>query len=895
MSQPAISDLILSLSSPEATLLRAGGKGANLARLTQAAFNVPPGFIVTTDAYRVFVESNQIGSTLLALAAAASPDDPNALEAASNKIRALFSAGTLPAEIAEAIRSEYAKLSPAGNLPVAVRSSATAEDLPGLSFAGQQDTFLNVVGPEALIEAVKACWGSLWTARAMGYRARSHIEDAEVALAVVVQTLIPSEVSGILFTANPLTGDRGQMVIDASFGLGEAIVSGQVEPDHYVVDSHKMKIISRKLGAKALAILPRDKGGTDSVSEQRQEQQALPDAQILELARLSARIAAHFGAPQDIEWAWASGQLFVLQSRPITSLYPLPESVLQSKDLRVLFSLNSLQGVVQPLTPLGRDPFRLVADGFAQIIGSAATGAEIMIITGGRLYLDMTGLLTNERLRVLALGMFANADPGAREAAAALIENGRIKTNKSFGPLQILRLLLRLRRLAAGMVLGWARPEYARRRTLAKSERYLDEARQALQKAPSLDARLAVLDHYASTMLHQFIDTGLLSTALVGVLSQFIVDHWLVSWAGAEPGTVRRLLRGLPGNPTTEMDLTLWATAQAIRSDTAANAIFQGQDVAETTKAYHQGNLPPAAQRAIQAFLDRYGMRAVREIDMGIPRWREDPAALLHTLGSYLQIGDPDLAPDRLFQRAGAEVEQLSAGYIDQVRRKKGWLKARLLRAVMRRMRLLSGFREMPKFHIIKVLDQMRTALLDSGQQLAAEAKLDCPEDIFFVPLETLRQAAQGQPVNLKAVVKQEREDYNRELARRQIPRLMLSTGEAFYQGVSGARPNDLAGDGVSPGTVEGKVRVVEDPRGVRLQPGEILVCPATDPGWTPLFLSAGGLVMELGGMMTHGSVVAREYGIPAVVGVHEATKRLKTGQRVRVDGSLGRVVVLDQ
>ena len=498
---------------------------------------------------------------------------------------------------------------------------------------------------------------------------------------------------------------------------------------------------------------------------------------------------------------------------------------------------------------MGRGFFGLVANGFARFVGIKK---DILMVAGGRLYLDITGLL------------------------------------------KIVRLAWCLRSLVGGVALAWVRPAYARRRALARAERYISEVKQAFQKAVSLDARLIVLDQYASTMLPQLIRTGLLPTGFVGIIAQFITDRWLVAWAGVEPRSVRRLLRGLPGNPTAEMDLTLWATAQAIRNDAAANAIFHSQGAAEIANAFQQRSLPPAAQQAIQAFLDQYGMRAVREIDLGIPRWREDPGALISNLGSYLQIGEPDLAPDRLFQRTGAEAERLSEEYITQVRQKKGWLHARLLRIVIGRMRLLNGFREMPKFYIVKLLDQMRTAMLDSGRQLAAQGKLDCAEDIFFIPLDTLRQAAHGQPQNFKSTVRQARDDYDRELSRRRIPQLLLSTGEAFYQGVGSGGENDLVGDGVSPGTVEGKVRVVQDPRGVRLQPGEILVCPATDPGWTPLFLSAGGLIMELGGMMTHGSVVAREYGIPAVVGIYEATKRLHTGQRVRVDGSLGHVVILE-
>lgn len=889
--------MIIQLSSAKATLDRAGGKGANLAELVRAGFDVPPGFVVATDAYRAFVESNRFRSRLLELARAVSPDDPNALEDTSAEIRALFRDGTMPAEIAEAIRAAYTSLSLAGEgyLPVAVRSSATAEDLPGLSFAGQQDTYLNVVGTDAVVEAVKSCWGSLWTARAMGYRARNNIPPDEVSLAVVIQQMIPSEVSGVLFTANPLTGHRGETVIDASFGLGEAIVSGQVEPDHYVVDQRELRIVSRKLGAKALAILPRVEGGTERVAQDGSQTQALPDEQILDLTRIAQRVAEHFGSPQDIEWAWAGERLYLLQSRPVTSLYPVPESLLRSEELRVLFSLNSLQGVVDPITPLGQGIFPLLATGILRIAGIRRHGRDILFVAGGRLFSDATFPLTDRRLRGTMLSALGNVDPGARDIVLDLIASGRIPLVEKVGRGDILRLIARLHPVILGIVRTWLRPVASREKAIRKVEQYLAQMRQIFGSAVSLEARLALIDRYVPEMVPKLMLQNIAPVMVPGLLAMSLVGRWLTAWAGAEPGAVRRLLRGLKGNPTTEMDLSLWARAEAIRSDPAAREVFQSQSADAIARDYRLGELPETAQREIQAFLDAYGMRAVAEIDIGRPRWRDDPRSIVQTLSSFLQIDDLSLAPDRLFQEAGAEAERLAAEYVAQVRERKGAVKARLLGAMIRRMRLLAGMREVPKFYMVKVFDLFRSALLDSGRDLAAEGKLERAEDIFFVPLDTLRAFAGGDCADLKAIVERERADYELELARRQIPRVLLSTGEVFYQGISQTGTNDLVGEGVSPGTVEGKVRVVFDPRGVRLEPGEILVCPATDPGWTPLFLSAGALVMELGGMITHGSVVAREYGIPAVVGVHEVTKRLQTGQIVRVDGSAGRVVVLDQ
>ncbi len=895
--QTVTAGVILPLDSTEATLARAGGKGANLAELARAGFEVPPGFIVTTDAYRAFVSANRIGERLLALAREVSPDDPAALEATSQAIRALFGDGALPAEIAESIRATYEQLpsSDGGHQPVAVRSSATAEDLPGLSFAGQQDTYLNVVGPDALIEAVKSCWGSLWTARAIGYRARNGISPDDVALAVVVQAMIPSEMSGIAFTANPLTGHRGETVIDASFGLGEAIVSGQVEPDHYVVSQREMRIVSRKLGAKSLAILPRSKGGTEFVSRDGGQRQALPDEQIIELARTATQVADHFGSPQDIEWAWAGERLVILQSRPITSLYPLPESLLHSPNLRVLFSLNSLQGFVEPFTPAGLDMIAMLFVGVLPILGVRSPAHDYIVNAGGRVYLDVTIPLHDRRMRTAIMGLLSNADPGARQAALGLIASGRVPTSTLVRLPYFLQLIVGIRYVIVGALLTWLRPQARRERGIRQADAYIARTSQTIASARTLDEQLAATRQLIPQTLATVIFKVLAPLLFPGIASMQIINRWLEAWAGEQPGAVRRLMRGLPANPTTEMDLKLWTAAQAIRLDSAASELFLKQSAAALADAYQRGALPPAAQQALSGFLGEYGMRAVGEIDLGRPRWREDPRSIIQTLQSYLAIDDPDLAPDHVFQRGAEEAEKLAADYVARVRQTRGWLRAALLGAAIRRMRALAGLREAPKFYMIKLFDVVRTALLQSGRDLAAQGRLEQPQDIFFVPFDDLGRSAQDQAVDLKAIVRRQRADYDRELTRRQIPRLVLSTGEVFYQGIAEAGSSDLVGDGVSPGMVEGRVHVLIDPRGARLEPGEILVCPATDPGWTPLFLSAGGLVMELGGMMTHGSVVAREYGIPAVVGVHEATQRLKTGQTVRVDGTAGRVVVLEE
>lgn len=891
---------ILSFSSTEATLARAGGKGANLAELARAGFAVPPGFIITTEAYSAFVEANQLRGRILALIQNISPDDLATLENTSAQIRALFEQGAVPTDIAGAIISIYHELfkqqgsDSTTQPPVAVRSSATAEDLPGLAFAGQQDTFLNVVGEDAVLGAVKKCWSSLWTARAMSYRAHNHIA-AEVALAVVVQKMIASESSGVLFTANPVTGRRGEMVIDASFGLGEAIVSGQVDPDHYVMNSHDWRITERKLGAKEIAIVPRAEGGTEQVQRSGAQGHALPDAQIIELAQSAQRVAELFGSPQDIEWAWANRQIYLLQSRPITSLYPLPENDKPSGGLRVYVNFNSIQGVTEPLTPMGIDSLRLLFSGVPRLLRLRSTMRELLPDAGGRLFMDMTDLVRDPRLRNSVLALLAQSDPGAQQTLRRLIDEGRIEPKRVLTPLRAITLFLALLPILRRVFAALLAPEQVRPRVLANADQFIAQTLDHARAAHDLGARLRAMENDLSHA--EEISFAIMPTVLPVFGAIPILNRWLSEWLGEKQGAALQLMRGLPNNATTEMDLNLWAVALTIRSDPAALAEMRTQSSGALVEKYRQGQLPAEAQRALTEFLQKYGMRTVAEIDIGKPRWRDDPTPILQALLGYLQLDDASLAPDVLFQRNKERAERLAVEYIARSRKTRwGWLRAKLIGGIIRRMRALSGLREVPLFYMIRTLDIYRTVLFDSARELVARGELECTEDIFFIPLDALEQFAQSQTIDMKSIVATHRTEYERERARKQMPRILFSTGEAFYEGVSDATVygNDLVGESVSPGVVDGRVRVVLDPRGARLEPGEILVCPATDPGWTPLFLTAGGLVMEIGGVITHGSVVAREYGIPAVVGVHNATTRLKTGQRVRVDGNRGCVTIVE-
>ena len=897
---PAKPNWILPLASDTVRLSLVGGKGANVARLAQAGLPVPDGFLITTLAYQAFIAANGLAEQIREILSTRSPEAPDQFDESAAQIRALFHRGTLPAGLAEQIAAAYAGL---GRPAVAVRSSATAEDLPEMSFAGQQDTFLNVVGAAALLQAVIDCWSSLWTARSMSYRERNRVPHG-ASLAVVVQQMVQSQASGVLFTANPLTGLRSETVIDATVGLGEALVSGQVEPDHFVVDAHTGQITGRTLGAKALSVRSRPGGGTVTVEEAGQTGQALPDDQIRALAALGRRVAELYdGAPQDIEWAWANDTLFLLQTRPITSLFPMPAGM-PADPLMIMLSFGAVQGMLEPLTPLGRNTmFHVMAAG-ARLFGLSATveTQRALFLAGERLWINLTPLVRNAIGRRVIPVITGFVDPAAGEALGAIWHDPRLQPGRQrisrHAVVQLARFLVPV---AGNVLLNLLAPDRRRRLIVDNGERLLDAVTAqcaALQGNPH--ARLTQLTRLLPAILDQHLPRTF-RLFVSGVASGMAALNLLKTLARRLPevsdDSVLEITRGLPNNPTTEMDLALWQAAQAIRRDAASRAVFQGQSGAELAASYQSKTLPAVAQQALESFMARYGARGLAEIDLGRPRWSEEPAHVMEVVTGYLQITDMDHAPDAIFARGAATAAAVTDELVAAARRERGgWLKARLVRFATGRARALMALRESPKFFVVRLFGIFRAKLLKVGQELVADGELSRPDDLCYLSWTELAALAAGDPADWVETIAQRREAYHREELRRQIPRLLLSDGRAFYAGlgVQGSADNSFVGSPVSPGSVAGRVRVVLDPRHAGLLPGEIMVCRGTDPSWTPLFLTAAGLVMEVGGLMTHGAVVAREYGIPAVVGVDRATERLATGQLIALNGSTGEIRLLD-
>ncbi|MBM0230926.1 pyruvate, water dikinase [Micromonospora sp. STR1_7] len=795
---------VIALSEATAAMVDlVGGKAAGLGELIRRGERVPEGFCVTAEAHRL---------------------------------------GVVPeAEIIAA----YERL---GAGPVAVRSSATAEDLPDASFAGQQDTVLNVTGGAELIAAIGKCWDSLHTDRATAYRDARQIDHREVRMAVVVQRMVTPTVAGVLFTANPLTGRRDEMAVDAAPGLGTTVVDGATTVDHYVLDG-----------------VARDDTG------------CLTSAHLARLRATGERLQDHFGCPQDVEWAIdADDVLWLLQSRPITSLFPLPPAT--DKPLpRVYLEFGHVQGMLQPVTPMGMATLR------AQITAMlAALGVRVEIVDiGGRLYGDLTDLARSRssRRRLVKL-MAVDFGPRAQAVMRHVLADPRFAPTSGGtgrGASQGAASLGTAGRAVVGIVRALARPETARNRMF----RAIEQIR--VRSAPPADLRTAA-DRLRFLKARDAGDSAdaIMWPIVAGMLAAALPAALLKGVAG--PDEIHAVLGGMPHNVTIEMDLALWRLAQSAGEH---RRLLLDTPPDELAARHLRGTLPDVG---MAAFLDEYGHRGVAEVDLGVPRWAEDPTPVFAALANYLRVTDPRQGPDQRFHRAAATAETALEELVTRARRRRP-VRGRIAGFLLRRARSLAGLREAGKFAGLYPLRETRRQLLLIGADLTGLGLLEQPDDIMFLTLDEVHTAVH-QDVDHRGVVASRRAVHRRELRRRTVPVALLSDGTDVETVLPAAPASDgtLVGVGASSGRVTGPARVVRDPATAHIEPGDVLVAATTDPGWTPLFLTAAALVTETGAIMAHGPTVAREYGIPAVICVPGATRTISTGQLVTVDGGAGTV-----
>jgi rifampicin phosphotransferase len=844
-----------------------GGKGAHLGELSRIeGVRVPPGFCVTTDAFRrIMATAPRIDDQLDRLSHL-DPDDRAAIQTFSAEIRRTVERIAIPGDLAAAISRSVTRLG--GQAACAVRSSATAEDLPTASFAGQQDTYLNVVGSVAILQHVSRCWASLFTERAVTYRLRNGFDHRKVRMAVVVQQMVFPQVAGILFTADPVTSNRKVVSVEASFGLGEALVSGLVNPDVYRVRDGE--VVAKAVAVKQLAIRARPAGGTRelAVEPESQEQPALTDAQIVRLARLGRRIEAHFGQPQDIEWCLADDGFQIVQSRPITTLFPIPEASDQGNHVYV--SVGHQQMMTDAMKPLGLSVWQL-------------TAARPMTVAGGRLFVDVTQMLGSPASRDALVQALGRSDPLIGDALRTVLERGDFIPD--------------LPGEGTGDMPPGSTPA-----TIETDPAIVDgliERGQASIATLKRDVRQksgpALLDFIVDDiqeLKRVILNSQTLQVIVAAMQAAFQLNERLETWLG-EKNAVDTLTQSVAGNVTAEMGLALLGVADVIRPLPDVVASLQhvrDESFLDELPAIAGGR---AARDAIQAFLDTYGMRCVGEIDITRPRWSERPSTLVPMILGNVRNFEPGAGERRFeqgLQRAAEKEQELLARLRSLP---DGERKAEEARQLIDRIRVFTGYREYPKYHMVSRYFVYKLALLGEAERLVRAGVLREQEDIFYLTFAELHDVVRTSQVDDQVI--RQRKDAFRSYQALTPPRVLTSDGEAVAGTYRRADvpAGALTGLAVSAGTVEGRARVILDMAEADLQPGDILVTAYTDPSWTPAFVAIKGLVTEVGGLMTHGAVIAREYGLPAVVGVEHATRLIRDGQRIRVHGTDGYIEIL--
>ena len=857
-----------------------GGKGANLVELSKIkGINVPDAFCISTEAFKRIIGETSSINELLDQLSDLKADDRNRIGELSAEIRRIIEGTAIPEDISEEIAHLLSTLGEQD--AYAVRSSATAEDLPTASFAGQQDSYLNIVGTDAILTHISKCWASLFTDRAIIYRIQNGFDHRKVYLAVVVQKMIFPQTAGILFTADPVTSNRKLLSIDASFGLGEAMVSGLVNADNYKVCNGR--IIDKKISTKKLAVYAVKDGGTrqQEIEGEKQNTQALTDEQILQLEHIGRKIEEHFGSPQDIEWCLAkepdSQTIYIVQSRPITTIYPIPEA--NDQENHVYVSVGHQQMMTDPMKPLGLSFFLL-------------TTSAPMRKAGGRLFVDVTLQLASPAGRNVLINVLGKSDPLITDAMTTIVERGDfIKTL----PPEIKQEQTPDKNSKETLHRDYQiQIEYDPAIVpdlIKRSQTSINELKQNIQSKSGSDLFDFILEDI-QILKKIMSDPQSFAVIMSGMNAASWINEKMNEWLG-EKNVADTLSQSVPNNITSEMGLELLNVADVIRPYPEVIAYLKTVKDENFLDELVKFDGAKKIQDSINAFLNKYGMRCSGEIDITRTRWSEKPTTLLPVILSNIKNFEPNAGPRR-FEQGRREALEKEQELLDRLKLlPDGEQKAEETKRMINLVRNYSGYREYPKYGIVSCYFIYKQALLKEVEKLVHDNIIHEKDDFYYLTFEELREVVQTNKVDYQVINKRKAE--YRLYEKLTPPRVITSDGEI----ITGRYKREnlpagaIVGLAVSSGIIEGRARVILSMEDADLEEGDILVTTFTDPSWTPLFVSIKGLVTEVGGLMTHGAVIAREYGLPAVVGVENATKLIKDGQRIRVHGTEGYVEIL--
>ncbi|MFJ7853691.1 phosphoenolpyruvate synthase [Peribacillus frigoritolerans] len=852
-----------------------GGKGMNLGECSRIdGILVPEGFCVTTEAFKRVIGENDELHQLLDQLAVQKVDERKRISEISRKIRDLIGGIEIDKGIEEDI--DRCLLTFGFEHAYAVRSSATAEDLPFASFAGQQDTYLNIKGKDAILQHISKCWASLFTDRAVIYRMQNGFDHRKVYLSVVIQRMIFPQASGILFTADPVSSNRKVLSIDASFGLGEALVSGLVSADNYKVQEGR--IVEKKISAKKLAIYARKEGGTmeKEIEPGQQVLSTLSDEQVLGLERIGRKLEAHFGCPQDIEWCLVDDTFYIVQSRPITTLYPIPEA--NDQENHVYVSVGHQQMMTDAMKPLGLSFWLL-------------TTPAPMRIAGGRLFVDVTHMVASPESRKMLVEAMGQHDPLMKDALINIIERGDFiksvpndkqeqssgKSNKSVPSADSRAQIENDPTIVSDLI--------------KRSQTSIEELKQNIQTKSGSELFDFILEDI-QILKKILFDPQSSAVFMAAIDASSWINEKMNKWLG-EKNAADTLSQSVPNNITSEMGLALMDVADVIRPYPKVIDYLQQVNDDNFMDELVKFDGGQETQDAIYDYLGKYGMRCAGEIDITKTRWSEKPTTLVPVILSNIKNFEPN-ASNLKFEQGRQEALKKELEILDRLKQlPDGEQKAKETKRMISLIRNFIGYREYPKYGMVNRYFVYKQSLLKEAEQLVQANVIHEKEDIYYLTFEELHEVVRTNKLDYQMISK--RKDEYRLYEKLTPPRVITSDGEIIVGEYK--RDNLMAeaivGLPVSSGIIEGRARVILNMEEADLEDGDILVTTFTDPSWTPLFVSIKGLVTEVGGLMTHGAVIAREYGLPAVVGVVNATKLIKDGQRIRVNGTEGYIEIL--
>ncbi len=863
-----------------------GGKGANLGEMTQAKFPVPFGFCVTTDGYKLFTKENGLESIIKEAMKKVNYDN---IEIIGEKLRNKILTCRIPEILVKEILKYIDKLDT--NNFYAIRSSATLEDLPFASFAGQQDTYLNIKGVENILYSIKKCFSSLYTDRAILYRLKNNIDDEKVFMSVVIQKMVNTSVSGIMFTADPVNFNRNVISIDASFGLGEALVSGLVSCDIYKFNKRQNKIESKIINEKKLAIMPNKNGSTDKVeiTDEKSKLQALEDEDIIKLSKLGMDIEKHYGSPQDIEWCIEKDKIYIVQSRNITSLCEIPNPEPTDGKPHVYISINHIQVMTDLISPLGMEIFINMINPNKE--GRLNGECFFVKSSGGRLYMDLNNILRFKIIGKRFPYILENVDSLMSKSVLEVLKRDEFKKivgYKFISPEFMIKHAIPAGFKVINSLFFKDTKDYGKN-LLKYIEQKEKNTLNKISLAKSNLERLNLICEFGNIL--DMLEEKMVPCVAPGIIS-IIILRQIENKYFKTSKYILEISKGLVGNVTTEMSLSVGDLADLVRKSDVLIKEFESENYKTLNARIKQLEGFKEFKEKYFSFLERYGSRASCEIDIAREKWIENPAQLVKTIMSTVKTSKEGLHREE-YEKTMKKALENSHEFIKLLENKAGKIKTRLVKRLIKVMRDCLPLREHHKLLMIRLFYDFKLIFIDIGKEMVLKGHLTEERDIFYLKIFEIRDYLNENKSMIERVkkIKEDYDHYNK----LSIPKVMTSDGEEIKFSIDKKNlpKNSIVGVPVSSGVVEGIAKVIIDPTKDSVNKGEILVAPFTDPGWTPFFVNAKGLIMEVGGLLTHGTVVAREYGIPAVVNVADATKIIKTGDKIKLDGDTGVVTII--